>query len=303
MLDYIKTHDSQYLQVDRIGSGAKIVVLIHGIGGSSHLWIPFALASSKEYTYIIPNLRGFGKSKSVKFCHETNVLFDFALDINAVIDHYRTDTVTVCALSMGAYSMMYYFQLYGTLAVDRYLSIDQSPKAINDADWRWGLAGEQQEGLLSRFNTSLEKFECELRKPYAALDSRLRIEYLDSISEFFNLAFHRPLEKLVAGNLLKIPLIREVTARAVYADTWESYYYCLVSYQRWDYDFRVTMQAIDIPVTLLIGKYSDMYPAEGQREMARVNPNIQTVEFEESHGLMYTSPVKFQRELNRFLMG
>ena len=301
-LDYVKTKDRQYLRVDRIGSGPKIAVLIHGIGGSSHLWIPFALSCSKEYTYIIPNLRGFGKSKDVDFLSTTDVLFDFARDIDSVIEHYRgDDRVVVCALSMGAYSMMRYFEMYGTEAVERYMNIDQSAKAINSADWQWGIGGDKHDALFEEFKRNLSEFDAEIEKPFPALDRDLRDCYLSSLSEFFGIAFHRPIEKLVAQHMLQIPFVECVARKAVSADNWESYLFCLDSYQSRDYDFRETMLSLDIPVTLFIGAESEMYPAEGQRDMLR-NPRFGSVEFAEGHALMYTAPVQFQREMNRFLM-
>jgi hypothetical protein len=61
------------------------------------------------------------------------------------------------------------------------------------------------------------------------------------------------------------------------------------------------MRSLDIPVTLFIGAKSEMYPAAGQRDVLR-NPLFNSVEFSEGHALMYTAPIQFQREFNKFLM-
>ena len=67
MLELVKMRDNQYLHVDVLGTGKKVVVLLHGIGGSSTMWIPFCLPHLKDYKFVIPNLRGFGKSGHLTF--------------------------------------------------------------------------------------------------------------------------------------------------------------------------------------------------------------------------------------------
>lgn len=302
-MDKVLTKDGQKLPFDRVGSGKKIAILVHGIGGSSHTWLPFAMQHRGDYTFIIPNLRGYGKSKNINFARPEDVLTDYADDLDSIIQRYKgTGKVTLCALSMGSYAVMRYFQIYGTDDVEKFLSIDQSPKAINNKTWQYGLCGFNQEKKLAQFNRLLPVFKRLHGTPFEKLEPDLRAEFLDACGSFFESAFHRRYEKAFVQNMLHLPVIGRYARAAVTADKWESYYHCLVSYQKQNYDFRPTMKKLNIPTALFIGWYSEMYPAEGQLAMADANPSkIRIQVFDESHALMFTAPLLFIKRFNRFL--
>lgn len=302
-MDKVLTKDGQKLSIDRVGRGKKVAILLHGIGGSSHTWIPFAHQHQGDYTFIIPNLRGFGKSKEIKFARPEDVLMDYADDLDSIIQRYKGNgNITVCALSMGAYSTMKYFQVFGTNDIEKYLGIDQSPKAINSKTWQYGLCGFNQEKKLAQFNRLLPTFKGLQGTPFDKLEPDLKAEYLDACGSFFESAFHRQYEKAFVQRMFHLPVVGHFARTAVTADKWESYYHCLVSYQKQDYDFRTTMKKLNIPATLFIGWHSDMYPAEGQLAMADANPSkIRTQVFDESHALMFTAPWLFIKRFNRFL--
>src|SRR4029077_5140970 len=44
------------------GTGKKALVLIHGFGDTSHMWIPLFDEFGKDYTIIAPDMRGLGES-------------------------------------------------------------------------------------------------------------------------------------------------------------------------------------------------------------------------------------------------
>ena len=46
----------------RAGTGKKTLVLIHGFGDTSHMWIPLFDEFGKDYTIIAPDMRGLGES-------------------------------------------------------------------------------------------------------------------------------------------------------------------------------------------------------------------------------------------------
>ena len=46
----------------KAGSGNKTLVLIHGFGDTSHMWIPLFDEFGKDYTIIAPDMRGLGDS-------------------------------------------------------------------------------------------------------------------------------------------------------------------------------------------------------------------------------------------------
>src|SRR5437667_4558824 len=55
-LSSVKIH---YLEA---GTGKKTLVLIHGFGDTSHMWIPLFDEFGKDYTIIAPDMRGLGES-------------------------------------------------------------------------------------------------------------------------------------------------------------------------------------------------------------------------------------------------
>ena len=302
MLEYVKTVDAQYLRVDVVGTGPTVVVLVHGIGGSSHMWTPFTLQLRNEYTFVILNLRGFGKSKMVTFANKKDVLTDFADDLNAVINQYKQESkVIICSLSMGAYATMRYFEKYGSNDVEKYLNIDQAPKAINDETWQYGIFGERQEMLLDQFNEVLAHFDSSLAKPFDAIDSEIKRNYLASCGQFFDMAFSRPIEQFIVNNIFELPLLGKLATKIVSADIWESYYYCVTTIQDCNYDFRNVMSELPIPITLFIGSQSKMYPMEGQLYMAKHGKQVDVVMFDEGHGLVYTAPLTFAKRFKEFL--
>ena len=55
-LSAVKIH---YLKA---GTGQKTLVLIHGFGDTSHMWIPLFDEFGKDFTIIAPDMRGLGES-------------------------------------------------------------------------------------------------------------------------------------------------------------------------------------------------------------------------------------------------
>ena len=46
----------------KTGTGKKTLVLIHGFGDTSHMWIPLFDEFGKDYTIVAPDMRGLGES-------------------------------------------------------------------------------------------------------------------------------------------------------------------------------------------------------------------------------------------------
>jgi non-heme chloroperoxidase len=300
----IKLRDGEQLRVCVIGNLNRelpIVVLVHGIGGSHHTWLPFAIPLASEYTFIIPNLRGFGQSQDVPY-NSRDVITNFAEDIEDIIDKLvpNDEQIILCGLSMGAYLSMRYLEMTGCARVSKYLNIDQSPKAMHSEDWSSGLLSHRQEYLMARMKLLMEEGETYIGLKVYELPENFRDEYLDALGDFFECAFHRKTERLLAKNLIKFnnPLVLKITS----AHKFSSYYACIWAYINYDYDFRESLKKFDIPVSVFIGKNSVMYPADGQQYIADNVPNLDMcVEFDEAHALMYTSPLNFYRHFKQFL--
>lgn len=301
----VKMRDGQSLKVAVVGESPKkykkYVILVHGIGGNHNTWLPFALPFMMDYTFIIPNLRGFGDSGDVPYNKPTDVVRNFAEDIDDLVHAFVPDgdTFILAGLSMGAYACMCYIDMTKGARVEKYLSVDQSPKAINSLEWPYGFFGERHRYGLSPMINVMRDIELYLEKP-DQMPSIVVDEFIKQLGEFFEFAFHRPYEKLAVKLLMWFRL--PVVLKAVSADNIFSYYCCLKSYVERNYDFRDVFAKHDVPLYLHIGKHSEMYPAEGQKHLGRTaKALVQAIEFDEAHALMYTAPLKFYGAFSDFL--
>ena len=302
MIENIKMHDNQFLTVDVHGTGKTVVILVHGIGGSSATWLPFVFQHINNFKFVSLNLRGFGKSHKVAFSCPDDVLDDYSNDLNSIISHYSPNhKVILVGLSLGAYSCMSYFSKFGTEKVKKYLNVDQCPKAINSVDWKYGLGGSRHKKIFGKFEVLMDRYNNKLGVPFELLSNTLQSEFLNGIGEFGELAFHRKIEQWAVNSFFSSLPTRMFAKQTMHATTWQSYYHCLKSYLKQDYDFRELIASIDVPITLHIGKFSKMCPPAGQYYIAQHAKHCNVVEFDEGHALMYTALFKFSLEFAEFL--
>tara|TARA_B100001094_G_C17938315_1_gene674238 strand:- start:552 stop:782 length:231 start_codon:yes stop_codon:yes gene_type:complete len=65
---------------------------------------------------------------------------------------------------------------------------------------------------------------------------------------------------------------------------------------------RTTIPDIEVPVTVFVGSKSRVYPPEGQLYFKKLLPHAEVVPFDNSgHALTVDQPLKFAKELKRFL--
>ena len=162
-LEKVKVRDGQELSVAILGSSStkykKHVVLVHGIGGNHHTWLPFCLPFLLDYTFIIPNLRGFGESKNADFSKPHDAVRQFAEDLDDIINTLvpsQDEKVILAGLSMGAYSCLCYLDMTKCRRVEKYLNVDQSPKAFNCGEH--GMLGRRAKYILPRMTTIMQEF-------------------------------------------------------------------------------------------------------------------------------------------------
>ncbi len=83
-----------------LGSGAPVVLAIHGITGSHRGWAPIVRALGDDVTVLAPDLRGRGGSNALP---EPYGIDTHIADLVAVLDHVGTEPIVVTGHSMGAY--------------------------------------------------------------------------------------------------------------------------------------------------------------------------------------------------------
>jgi pimeloyl-ACP methyl ester carboxylesterase len=296
----IPMRDGARLSVQVHGRG-RPVVLLHGFGSHGSHWLPNVLPLAYRYRFVLPDLRGFGGSHDVPF-QDADVFGNFARDVEDVLDHLGLDSVILGGVSMGAYTALKMNELGSFHRVVKYLHIDQSPRLRNDAAWRHGLFGEDQERMFETFRGLLSLAErAGLDTDYWKLPPDFRLEMRRATAEFFCYATNSPLRQAGVRRLIR-SAERLVTRTIMPVRRWPSYLTIMRAYMEGADDVRAALDQIRIPVTLAVGMRSRMYPAEGQLAMARAIRHARVVPFERSgHVPMVDEPLKFQRALAGFL--
>ena len=82
----------------KAGTGEKTLVLIHGFGDTSHMWIPLFDDFGKNYTVIAPDMRGLGQSSRPEGPYDKKTI---AADIHALVKNLGYTRVDVVGHDIG----------------------------------------------------------------------------------------------------------------------------------------------------------------------------------------------------------
>lgn len=290
----IRLRDGQSLHVRILGRGQPCVVL-HGFGMHSAHWIPFLWPLRQEFRFILPDLRGFGHSAGVR--HNSDcVLTNYAEDLADVVQALRLDHFYLAGISMGAFTALQYLRLFGSERVLAYLNIDQSPFVRHTEDWTWGLfgdAGRHKLQRLARLHEDARQFSPDTR--YEQLPEAFRAAFHDELGDFIAYALAQPRQKAWVRHLCRIPGIADTLLPGHH---WQAYLRCLGAYLSQDYDMRPVARGLDIPVHVLAGIRSSMYPWQGQKVLADEAPRGRFIPFWNSgHLPMLDEPLRFAATL------
>ena len=295
-MPHLQTRDGAQLHYYDIGRGTP-VVLLHGFAMPGALWLPFALPLVRRYRFIIPDLRGFGRSHHVGLS-QACLLDQHADDLADLMERLHLHDVRLAGLSMGACTALQYHRRHGFDRVHSYLHIDQSPCVRNREDWSHGLLGTQQQNRLETWRLLMDELHPYRRLPLHEVPAPLRRRLWQTLAEFFGYAFHARGWKAftaLAGH-------EQLIARIAPTANWSIYMDCLRSYLEDDYDWRESLRELRVPMTVMVGMQSAMYPAAGQLRIADVVPQARVVRVENcGHAVPFEAPRVFRRELQRFL--
>jgi len=275
------------------------IIMLHGFGMHSGHWLPYAWILSRKYRVIIPDLRGFGQSHLANFS-ETCALSNFASDINDLIGHLNLERIRLIGISMGALTSLKLIESYNPQQLERYLHIDQSPCCVNKSDWDWGLFGQEHSGRLEAASALLEDLApfMERNAPYSEIPLTLRWQIHRELAEFFASALSKRAHKALSRTFVSKEWISQ---KILPTENWSAYMHCLKSYIDEGYDLRSAVSGSRIPIDILVGMKSDMYPATGQLRMADLSENCSVIAFTKSgHTPLIDQPIKLSKELLKF---
>src|SRR5436309_9594530 len=93
----------------KAGAGKNTLVLIHGFGDTSHMWIPLFDEFGKDYTIIAPDMRGLGESSRPTAGYDKKTI---ARDIRELVKSLGYEKINLVGHDIGlmvayAYSAQY----------------------------------------------------------------------------------------------------------------------------------------------------------------------------------------------------
>lgn len=298
-MPWITLHDGQKLFVRTVGRG-KPVVLVHGFASNSSHWLPNVLPLAHRYRFIMPDLRGFGRSCTTEITDE-KVFEQYARDLHDVFEHFELDNAMLGGISTGAYICLTYNQRYSFDRVSKYLNIEHTPESRRSADWQHGLFSEKQDELFSVFDKLFALAEEAGRDtPYWSLPDEVRAQFVETLTRVLARAINSPVARL-AIRQAGLRAERLLAGKVFPVENWYAYIQVMRAFMAGNDTFE-GLARINVPTTLMIGGRSRFFSTEGQLEIKRHVPHAKVVTFERSgHIPMLDQPLHFQREFRRFL--
>lgn len=294
-MPWIRTRDGAHLHYHDLGRG-RPVILLHGFGMRSEHWLPFLPGLTGRYRFILPSLRGFGRSHCISLA-QPSVLDQHADDLADLLDQLELDDVLLGGLSMGACTGLQYHRRHGFDRVRAYLHIDQAPRVKNTPDWPHGLLGADQAHQLGAWQAAMEALTPYRGLGWARVPSALQQQLIGNLRRFLQYAFSTR-TWLALSRAAPAPVLKTLMPTA----NWTIYLDVLKSYLSDDYDWRDSLARLTRPMRVIVGMDSKMYPAEGQLMIRRFAPKAEIVPVAGSgHAVPFEAPRRFRTELARFL--
>jgi len=299
-MPYVTLRDGNRLHVRVIGRGQPVLML-HGMGMEGAHWLPFVLPFLARYRFYLPDMRGAGRSRALNY-NQPDIFRNLAEDTEDVIRQLRLQDFLLVGYSLGGSTALHLLREHGFHGVRRYLHIDQSPWVGRGDDWRHGLRGDEQEA----FFAGLREIEAQLARHPAVTHLRelppadLRV-VAEKLAHAFAPVFGGTGLDRVMTAIARIP---PLFARIFPLDNIADLRATLNAYLSGGHDYRDDLRGCDTPVTVFVGMDSPLYAPSGQMQIAALVRDGRVVRFERSgHVPLVNEPLKFTRELGRFLRG
>lgn len=295
-MPHFQARDGARLHYLDIGRGAPTVML-HAFGMRAAFWLPYVLPFALTNRFVMLDFRGFGGSRQARLT-QADALGQNADDVQDLLAHLGLERPRMVGFSIGAASAFAYQRAYGFDHLRAYMHVDQTPCIANKPDWRWGLMGDDNAAALERGRTLVQAFEgVERDRPFNALPRHLQNQFWGWFAEFFRSCFGKIWWRLLLGaggtrygrSLLD-------------PNNWGAYLSCVQSFIEQDYDFRDSLRRVRTPFWILVGRRSQVFPAEGQRRIADLVPGARVHEFRGvGHVIPVEAPMRFTYALGHFL--
>lgn len=142
-MSFVTSSDDAKLHYVDEGDGPT-VVLVGGFGMAATGWLLQRNALKSRYRVVSVDRRSHGESDHVGFGQR---MARHAKDIAEVMDAAGVDDAVAVGASMGASVLWSYVDLFGTDRLRGLVTVDQTPKMVNDASWDHGLYDLHPDGV------------------------------------------------------------------------------------------------------------------------------------------------------------
>jgi non-heme chloroperoxidase len=277
----VKMRDGSSLFVRVLGRGQPVLML-HGFALDSRHWFPLIAPYLNSYRFIMPDLRGHGRS-GIGELHRSRVLDTLCDDLDDILDFLKIEKVLLCAYSMGAMVGLEYALRRQETRVERYLNIEMSPRFHNSQDWSHG------------FNPEMIEHAKVLVDLWEQKSGDAGASYRALVHEMVRQAFpQRWIMQMV--DALPLRLIEPMLPHPEFTN--EIFCFLLET----DFDVRSRVLQFQIPGLIMSGRHSKYFPWEGSDWLHQNWKQSEHLVFDHSgHGLMYSEPLKFRKGFQCFL--
>jgi len=247
-------HDCE-LYVRTAGSGPPLL-LLHGFTSSGASWVPFLEPLAGEYTLIVPDLRGHGRSTnpSGQFTHR-----QAAMDVFALLDSLGVDRFRAMGMSTGAMTLLHcatgqparveaivllggttYYPDQARVIMRQATAESATPERLEDMRRTHAHGEEQVRSLLNQFHRFKDSYDdMNFTPPYLSTIAARTLVVHGDRDEYFDLSIPLEMHRSIPGAYLWIVphcghgLLREAfasglgkevflqTARAFLRGEWE----------------------------------------------------------------------------------
>ena len=296
-MPYFTMRDGARVHAWVLGTGPTCM-LLHGFGADARFWIPYVAPLLRRHRFILPDLRGFGKSNTAPI-RSTGAITQYVEDIDDLLSAVGCRESKLGGLSMGGYICLHKEQVNHFARISRCFVIDHPPEAITASDWPYGM---------HPYVTDVSRRLVECFAHYQLHDPRVPFRQLPKPFQRLYKAVHRAIavyclprfyQKWGAQIALRTwPYLHAF----VLSLSWHTTTTCLADYLTTRYDMRAHLGDIDIPITIMMGARSELFPNAGVQYLHSQLKHSELVAFKHSgHALFLTEPLKFRRELQRFV--
>ena len=276
------------------------IIILHGIYNNNKMWLPFVAPHLKRHRFFLIDLAGFASSRKTSFSNSMNPFADYAQVVRSIIQQEQLQEPKVVAFSMGAFSMLQYFEMFGSDGIKSYMHIDHSACPVNIDNWDGAIDPHIEEKSIK----IVEKYEpyfdhhindiCprvikQLGKDVFAFKTSIlqRSTSIDLVRSFIQKSARLPFNEKLQSTFFHNPI---------------NAFFVMKAYGDRSLDFRDIISEIKVPITLLVGCKNPLFELGWVRQFESMARDVKTVLFQDAgHDLIMKSPNQFYKNFTDFI--